>query len=465
MLTSLWIKVCRLINNRYPLLAFPKRRAMNSTRCGLPQSGFPAFLIVFVNLPGLEQVLANAPLRTDTDTAAMLDAMQSTGGLQGWWRWFSGDWFLHNGFYRPTTCLSLLLDYTLYGEVGWGYRLTNWLLAVLTSLGFYALLLWFARRWLGRMLTDERHVCFFALAGAVALSLQQTNALHGVQRFSVWWWILAWLLATSYSHSLPDWGRRLRAGWWQIGLGIGAFFWGWDRLVHSDFERLIVWVPSRTALLSTCLTVWSLWFLLRWGDARRIGYLLAVLLLYAGACGAYEQPLTMVPLVVSLAFAQRGEWRWRAWTAAGIVVVIALLYLALRFTLLPATVSGYQQQQLRSSPALATWQLLQMLLPALSHYHYWAVNGLNLYLFFFKSAWDVVVADLAFLGVLVAFWRSWRWFGWWFLWQGITYLPMAFLHPFEHYYYLPQAGQNAIDLALVAWGMVQMKVHVREGLD
>lgn len=456
MLTSLWIKVCRLINNRYPLLAFPKRRAMNSTRCGLPQSGFPAFLIVFVNLPGLEQVLANAPLRTDTDTAAMLDAMQSTGGLQGWWRWFSGDWFLHNGFYRPTTCLSLLLDYTLYGEVGWGYRLTNWLLAVLTSIGFYALLLWFARRWLAHLLTNERHVRFFALAGAIALSLQQTNALHEIQRLSVWWWILAWLLVTSYSHSLSDWGHQLRAGWWQIGLGVGAFFWGGDRLVHSDFERLIVWVPSRTALLSTCLTVWSLWFLLSWGDKARALYLFITALLYAGACGAYEQPLTMVPLVVSLAFAQRGEWRWRAWTAAGIVVAIALAYLALRFTLLPATISGYQQQQLRSSPALATWHLLQILIPALSHYHYWAVNGLNLYLFLFKSAWDVLVADLAFLGVLVAFWRSWRWFGWGLLWQGLTYLPMTFLHPFEHYHYLPQVGQNAIDLTLLLWGMRQM---------
>jgi len=426
------------------------------------QRSLPVLVVLFANLPGLVQVVANAPLRTDTDTAAMLNAMRDTGGIAGWWRWFTGDWFLHNGFYRPTTCLSLLLDYTLYGETGWGYRLTNWLLALLTALGSYGLLRGFAHRWLSPPLTEERHAQAFALAGAVILSLQQTNALHSVQRLSVWWWILVWLLVTGYPHSLPAWKSRLRAHWWQIGLGIGAFFWGWDRLVHSDFERLIVWVPSRTALLATCLTVWSLRSFLHWGETGRTRYLLAAGLLDAGACGAYEQPLTAVPLVIVLAFAVRREWRWRAWVAPGIVVAIALASVALRLTLLPPTISGYQQQQLRSSPTLATRHLLQTLVPVLTHYQYWKTTGFDPYLFFFKDAWDTLAADLAFVGVLVAFWRWRRWFGWWLLWQGVTYLPMSFLHPFEHYYYLPQVGQNAVDLALVAWGMLLLRDSQRQ---
>lgn len=429
---------------------------MNNKRYNLWRALLPVALVLLVNLPGLKQMLANAPLRTDTDTTAMLDAMQSTGGLQGWWWWFSGDWFLHNGFYRPTTCLSLLLDYTLYGEAGWGYRLTNWLLAVLTALGFYALLRWFAHRWLAHVLSDEGKGRLFALAGAVVLSFQQTNALHAVQRLSVWWWILAWLLVTGYSHSLSDWKSRLRTRWWQNALGAGAFFWGWDRMVHSDFERLIVWVPSRTALLATCMTVWSLWFLLRWGDSGRIFYLLATMVLYGGACGAYEQPLMIVPLAGVLAFAERKEWRWRGWIVIGFIVAVAIGFVVLRFMLLPAALSGYQQQQLRSSTALATWHFLQTLLPAFGHYQYWKTAGFEPYLFFFKDAWDTLVADLAFVGVLVAFWRSRRWFGWWLLWQGTTYLPMSFLHPFEHYYYLPLVGQNAIDLVLLGWGMKQI---------
>lgn len=143
------------------------------------------------------------------------------------------------------------------------------------------------------------------------------------------------------------------------------------------------------------------------------------------------------------------------------MLAVAVGYLLLRFTLLPAEVSGYQQQQLRSSPALAVWHFVQMLVPVLGHYQYWANNGLNLYLFFFKSAWDILITDLAFLGVLVAVWRSRRWFGWWLLWQGVTYLPMSFLHPFEHYYYLPQVGQNAVDVALMAWALLHLRNLLR----
>jgi hypothetical protein len=419
------------------------------------QTPLPALCLILVaNLPGLQQVVADAPLRADTDTAAMLNAMRDTGGIAGWWKWFTGDWFLHNGFYRPTTCFSLLIDYTLYGESGWGYRLTNWLLAVLTAVGVYALLRWFARQWLSNLLTEEWQAGVVALAGAVAFSLQQTDAVHTLRSVSAWWLIPLWMLiAGSFSHvwQSDTWKPFLREHGWRLWLAAGAFFWGWDRLVHSDFERLIVWVPSRTALLSTCLAVWGIWWLLRWGDTGCGRFLLAACLLYAGSLGAYEQPFTLVAFVASLAFAMRGSWKRRAWTAFAAVTAITAGYLALRFVLLPAALSGYQQQQLRSAPALGMLHWLQMLLPVLSHLRYWTTVGLDPYLFFFKNAWDTLIADLAFLGVLAAF-RSLRgWFGWWLLWQGITYLPMSLLHPFEHYYYLPQVGQNAIDLALIMW--------------
>jgi hypothetical protein len=413
-------------------------------------------LLVFANLPGLRQVMANAPLRVDTDTAAMLNAMRDTGGLDGWWLWFTGDWFLHNGFYRPTTCLSLLLDYALYGETGWGYRLTSWVLAVLTALGVYALLLWFARRWLAPLLPDETRRRQFALIGAVVLSLQQTGYLHFLQGLSAWWLIGLWVLWQGW-HTLPrtadEWKQWARRYGWRLWLAGGAFFWGWDRLTHSDFGRLIVWVPARTALLSTCLAVWSLWLLLRWGDTGRSGFLLAACLCYAGAVGAYEQPLMLLPVLGVLTFAMRKQWIWRAWVALCLPAAIAAVYLVLRFTLLPAELSGYQQQQLRSSPTIGAIHFIETLAPVLAHVRYWTTVGFSPYLFFFTDAWETLLAGLAFLGVLAAVWRSWRWVGWWLLWQGATYLPMSLLHPFEHYYYLPQVGQNAIDLALLVWAL------------
>ncbi len=422
--------------------------------------------ILLANLPGLKQVLASAPLRSDTDTVAMLDAMRDTGGLQGWWQWFTGDWFLHNGFYRPVTCLSLLLDYSLYGEAGWGYRLTNWLLAVLTALGVYALLPRFLRRWFGQVLRDDRHIHLVSLAGAIVLSLQQTNYLHGVRHVSAWLLVAGWLVWQNRQLRAEGWKELLRAHWWRVWLGAGAFFWGWDRLVFSNFERLMVWVPSRTALLSTCLAVWGLSSLVRWGDTGRFGYLLGAILLYAGACGAYEQPLGLVLMALVLAIAMRREWSWKGWLAFGAVAVVAVGVVALRFALLPTTLTGYQQQQLRSAPHLGLLHLMETVLPGVASAQYWALVGLDPYLFFFRSAWDRLIADLALAGVLVALVRCWRWFGWWLAWHLITYLPMSLLHPFEHYQYLPQVGQNAIDLALMAWGAftLQQVTHAaREG--
>lgn len=419
-------------------------------------NAFALGLILVANLPGLKQVSANAPLRADTDTVAMLNAMRDTGGLYGWWRWFVGDWFLYNGFYRPSTCLSLLVDYTLYGENGWGYRLTNWMLGVLTALAVYATLPWFAQRWLGHLPSDERRPQLLALAGAIALSLQQTNSLHSLQRLSAWLVVGGWLLWWNRSLTVAGWQRFVRTGWWHLWLVVGAFFWGWSRLTSSSFARLIVWVPSRTALLSTCLLIWSLWALLRWGDTRRWHYLIAAVLLYAGACGAYEQALALVPLALVLVIAMRKQWGWRGWLGCSLTAAVALTVVAARLALLPPSLTPYQQQQLRSSPTLGLLHLLETVLPITASLQYWLATGFNPYLFFFRSAWDHLVADLAFIGVIAAIWRSWRWCGWWLLWHALTYLPISLLHPFEHYHYLPQVGSNAFDLALIAWGTTHM---------
>ncbi|MFA4016679.1 MAG: hypothetical protein RUDDFDWM_001789 [Candidatus Fervidibacterota bacterium] len=54
--------------------------------------------------------------------------------------WFCGDWVGKNGFYRPITSISLLIDYKLWGDRRSGYILTAWLLHVLTTLLFALLI-------------------------------------------------------------------------------------------------------------------------------------------------------------------------------------------------------------------------------------------------------------------------------------------------------------------------------------
>lgn len=48
--------------------------------------------------------------------------------------WLTGRWVQQNAYYRPLTSLSFWLDYQLYGERAFGWRVHNLLLVVLTAL-------------------------------------------------------------------------------------------------------------------------------------------------------------------------------------------------------------------------------------------------------------------------------------------------------------------------------------------
>ncbi|MFN3691098.1 MAG: hypothetical protein ACK4UU_09260, partial [Fimbriimonadales bacterium] len=52
-----------------------------------------------------------------------------------------------------------------------------------------------------------------------------------------------------------------------------------------------------------------------------------------------------------------------------------------------------------------------------------------------------------------AFWRQRALLGGALLWHALAFLPMAFLHFFEHYMYLPQIGKTLFDGGLIAWGV------------
>jgi hypothetical protein len=132
-------------------------------------------------------VFYDAPLRTDSDTAVMLDAVKQHGAL----RWLFGDWLLENGFYRPVSSLSIALDYALYGEAGWGFRLTNWLLMILTVLGAWALVRAYAR------LAGTPYAEWLALGVGVALSLQQIGLTSVVAKWSAWWFVAITLVGTT----------------------------------------------------------------------------------------------------------------------------------------------------------------------------------------------------------------------------------------------------------------------------
>ncbi|MCS7209106.1 MAG: hypothetical protein NZ874_05980 [Fimbriimonadales bacterium] len=425
----------------------------------------------------LPQVFLNAPLRADSDTAAMLDAVQRTGGLMGAWRWLLGDWLLENGFYRPITSLSIVLDHALYGETSWGFRLTNWLLTVFTALGVFVLTRAYA------CLVGYARADWLALGVATVLSLQQTGIAQRLSEWSAWWFVgavgITALLLAKFDTSHPARSNNLasyirasfraersvrtlsRGEWLPLALAVGALFWGFDRVLETHYTRLITWVPSRTALFGTMFSVWAVYCLLRGAIERRWGWLGLGGLFYLLALGSYEQPIMLIPVLIGLAFWRHHEWGAWGWRAVGIAALAGLLVLALRVSLLPTEPTRYQQQQLRSSLSGPLNSYLTELVPPLTQLNYWRAVGVDFeVLLVDKQGWDHIVGTLLYFGVLSAFWCERRLLGGALLWHALTFLPMAFLHFFEHYMYLPQLGKTLTDVGLAVWGMNRLRAKL-----
>jgi hypothetical protein len=450
--------------------------------------------MVGLHLLALPQVFQDIPLRTDSDTAVMLDAVQRYGAL----RWLVGDWLLENGFYRPVSSLSIALDYALYGEAGWGFRLTNWVLMLLTAIGAWTLVRAYAR------LVSTPYAEWLALGVGVALSLQQTGLTGIAAKWSAWWFVwvvlVVWVIKTVLPPSLrfpplregnqvgggssplregnqvgggssplregnqlgavpPARRGNLQEGV-QIILALGALFWGFDRLLATEYSRLITWVPSRTALLGALFSVWAMYALLQGALQRRWGWLVLGGALYLLALGSYEQPVMLVAVVGALALWQRRNWGVWSARAFAVAALCAALTVALRFALLPAEPTTYQRQQLRSSLSGPVFTYLTELLPPVGQWQYWRAVGTHLeVLLVDKTGWDHLVGTLLYLGVLAAVlrWRGLLGGAW--LWHALAFLPMAFLHFFEHYMYLPQLGKTLFDVGLIAWGVQQLRVQ------
>jgi hypothetical protein len=156
--------------------------------------------IVGLHLLALPQVFQDIPLHADSDTAVMLDAVRQHGAL----RWFTSDWLLENGFYRPVSSLSIALDYALYGESGWGFRLTNWLLMVLTAIGAWTLVRAYAR------LVGNPYAEWLALGVGIALSLQQTGLTGIAAKWSAWWFVAAIAVGSSLGLTERGFSERPR---------------------------------------------------------------------------------------------------------------------------------------------------------------------------------------------------------------------------------------------------------------
>jgi len=338
-------------------------------------------------------------------------------------RWFTGDWVLGNGFYRPLPSLLYELDYRLWGRDLLRYKWTNGLLSLACALLLVG--------WVWELSRSRA----LALLTGLIFTGWQTGLLQGLSERLLWGGILAtvglgwWLLG--------DRRAALLLGCWVLMLGLElGFIPNLSDLHQASFAyRAIGWIPGRTATLMTFFVLLALWAYCRlcwrggwgWGALSLAGC--------AGALASYEQAIVLPLLMAACGLAIRARGGRFVWLPIALSLILLELYLWFYLAVIP-TQTEYHQQRLRRFYALGS-ALSYWLLPPLPQ----VLNQLNLLAdaplsFLMPAFWQAWLVLGSYLVVWTRVWRSpLVWLG--LLGSTLAYLPLAPVIPLMHYYYLP----------------------------
>lgn len=359
-------------------------------------------------------------LLTDTDTAAIIQGIQKNPNPL---HWFQGDWPLGNHFYRPVSTLPFQFDVAVWGTKEFGWALTNFLLVW----GGIVAFAWFLL---------ELRVQRVVWAGSTLL-FTLWNLDHG-----------------SYAQMLGGAGFALAAIWifMQKSASLRLLILPALLAIFLVFElggasilqaRMLGWVPGRTA---STMTIFAFLSLAGFARALRIGGWVARGWWLGGlvfALGAYEQAVMVPALMTGLCLLSlfeggQGKPRWVEWVGPWAILVA---YILLRRAILPDTPSAYQSQSLRSSgfsliamesyifPGVLAWSNLVV------------ATSTSWILLFTQIAMRnvlLIASSLANTGMLVFSKGNWLpKFA--YVAAAVAYLPMAWLHTFDHYHFFPMA--------------------------
>lgn len=384
--------------------------------------------------------------------------------------WFAGDWPIENHFYRPISTLTLELNYRVKAlDNAAGFGLVNALLCALSVCALF---------WLVRELTDNPlftalATLFFALWN---LDWAGLSVLQRAMAYAVWLLPLALFLPNRDPKKV-----------------LGAMLVAWFLIpdidgVSSLYGFTMGWIPGRTATTMTLFALSAMASYARYErfsppalrpldstdlpstkSARHVQapsrwhwlWAAAACAFLALALGSYEQAVMVPALLVGVGiwFALTGRRvRW-GWQAAFWAVLIA--YAVLRHAVLPQGVSQYQSQQFRSGPGvwleLGGWVLpcyrevrdLVLLFQAdvfASMLENFLVLAWTLGSHLAKMAWSVVANAAAYAAMARRLPAALGGYAMSF----VAFLPMAWLHRFDHYYYLPMALRSIYVVGMLA---------------
>jgi hypothetical protein len=356
-------------------------------------------------------------------------------------KWFTGDWPLGNGFYRPLPTVLYWLDLQLWGRDYSAYRFTNGILAS----GVVLVMLWALASW--------GVAWWVAVACAGLMAAWQSDLLRALPAESVANWSAFGLALWSlFQRGMRRWALIGAAALIVVvGRELAFEFFVSDLHGKSFGYRAMGWIPGRTALLAALFAWLSIGGFARFASTGRRSWAIACVVACGCALASYEAAVVIPPL---LTLATR--W-WLAARPRRLVLLLTTLWLvALAFALWHFLAldksTTYLQARDRSFAStalgLGTW-----LFPALPE-----LNALRS-IVGDPDVWPgllVVGAFWAQVGVVIA-----NLLGWWIVLRRtprligvlilstLCYLPMAMELPLMHYAYLGATVRTVFVVGLV----------------
>lgn len=399
-------------------------------------------LIFVLNLWGLRFILLPEDMERgfeNLDTRVIAQRLQQPyHPLQ----WFTGDWALGNGFYRPVPTLSFALDVQLWGLNYRLYKIQNWLIAVACS--FLAV----------RFVWELLRSAYFALGSGVLFAGWQSGVIELIP-----WELFGWaclLLMLIYGVLQ---GRILFWKWALFGsmLLVVCYEMSFSVLVrdihNASFSyRAMGWPPGRTSTLMTLFALISLASYCRFERVKHGGWGWLALAGLAGAFGCHEQVITLPFLLVLCGVFLRFQGVHVRWHYLIVPFLLLGAYLYFHTHFIPAD-TDYRNQRMRGiNPARDA--LIAWVFPAWHDLLYligW-IRDTDAELLLFTpvtlSFWLSSVRTITYSTVFIHLRRDWRLPLLGLLGSAIAYAPLALVLPLQHYYYFPLVLRSIFVLAL-----------------
>ncbi|MFQ5809858.1 MAG: hypothetical protein ACE5JM_09590 [Armatimonadota bacterium] len=423
--------------------AQPDNMTRNRSRRAWLRGCGSLLVVIACNLPGLRNI-SDSPVADDPDTPIILAAIRQDLSVPGLLKWFARDWPLGNGFYRPVVVISLAIDNAVYGDDARGYRRTNWMLGVACSLGVY---------WLLVSLTQSP--VFAGCTGAM-FALRQSGFQPTLPFIVEILWAAAILMgavSVFFLHRHDARGNRQVRSW--LATASAAFL-----LVALDWRTMAIvvhWIAARTVVLGALFSILALGSFAKLVVTGRGAWAWAALVAASLALCSYEQSVMLPFAAAAILLWREPRDRGLAGTAIALMGLALVVYMGLRLCTVGGNITAYHLIQTKTSILGPVRALVDYALPVASCAggNWVRVTTAGPWFLADGTFWVNLALIAAWILAYVRLCRiSWRAAVTLWLLKALMFLPMAFLHLFARYLYLPEMAACALGMAALWPGVL-----------